>query len=364
MKRVVGAWVCSLFCGCSYTSTPGGEGDGVGGDADADSDADEPVCMDDFALVGVIDGPVPDMAGYGPDHFHFDVGDDLAFVNLDIDGFDIVDLSDPTAPETIGTFPEQNQSWGGLAYSAPYLLTQGEAGGDPPYTFFVFDVSDPASPVRLSSLGVGRPGRGVTLLGGDRALACQGGDTDASLDVIDYADPALPVIVASLPNHEVRDVALFGATAFLSVQHGWDAPEGESNQQLEALDLSDPAAPAVLVSESVGDLGRLAAAGTSLVAGIGTDLVVFDVSDPAAPREVGRLEGLFDEQASVLTSASTFVLAAEGTRLTVVDVAIPEAPERGASIDLPGEVTSVLVSDTYGYVMIDDASIRIFDLGC
>jgi hypothetical protein len=135
----------------------------------------------------------------------------------------------------------------------------------------------------------------------------------AGLTVLDISVPAAPTLAAvhPLPHFENEDVDLCGDTVLITN----DRATRDLGSILYAFDVSTPASPRLVSTTVVGGTGNGRGAGhianfvsddCSLVWLDGGDLVeVFDMSDPAAPRSLGKFESAASLSASFKVTHDT-----------------------------------------------------------
>lgn len=125
-------------------------------------------------------------------------------------------------------------------------------------------------------------------------------------------------------------------------------------------------AQAPIALETVGQTGgpiqAVALQGDIAYFGAGLRLVLLDVSDPSAPRELGATEpfGWYVEGVAV---AGEIVLAATGSAgVQILDVSDPSHPRRIGKYDTPGYAEGVAVMGRYAYVADGPSGFLILDL--
>ena len=133
---------------------------------------------------------------------------------------------------------------------------------------------------------------------------------------------------------------------------------------LRVIDVSNPAAPVEVGFLDTGGLWFDVAVvdGMAYIAG-GAGLHVIDVSNPASPVEVGVLDT--PGRAKGLAVVGDVAYIADDTALRVIDVSNPAAPVELGSVDTPAFATSVSVVDGLAYVATSllDFGLRVIDVG-
>lgn len=208
-----------------------------------------------------------------------------AYVANSHDGLRRLDLRNPSAPALTGTSATRGQAAGVAAAGALVFVSDNSLG---------FDVVEGAAGDRAPAgrfervgeyLGDGFP-RGIAAGGGLVFLA----DQPAGLIVVDVSDPGAPAVAGRLSLG--RDPVL--AVAAPDERSTGGAPPAvvavvSGRGGLQAVDVSDPAAPRV--AAAVPTAGRPAGAamwGRTLYAASAGVLEVFDLTDPGRPALAAR----------------------------------------------------------------------------
>ncbi len=157
---------------------------------------------------------------------------------------------------------------------------------------------------------------------------------------------------------DASDVEVVGGLAYLAEDDG-----------LRIIDVSDPAAPlelgALVVDgndrvfdvEVVDGLAYLAT-GECCVREPG--LRIIDVSDPAAPLELGALETPGTVLGVEVMDGLAYLASVSGLR--IIDVSNPETPVELGALDTPDTAWDVEVVDGLAYVAAGDSGLRIIDV--
>ena len=225
----------------------------------------------------------------------------------------------------------------------------------------IFDVSDPTRPRWVGQSEV-LPGV-IVIQGG---LAVSGGmaymdmGDEHRLRIIDVSNPAAPHEVGAYETPGgAHGVAVSGGMAYvvgyvmvcLPVEHvgcyysGW----------LRIIDVSDPAAPHEVGAWGTSGLARGVAlsGGMAYVAAGLRGLRIIDVSNPAAPHEVGACDTPGWAHDVALSGGMAYVAAGSGG-LRIIDVSNPAAPYEVAACDTAGSASDVAVSGTMAYVLEEE----------
>jgi hypothetical protein len=221
-------------------------------------------------------------------------------------GLHVWGVSQPEAPVELAG-PLQGVCGEQVVLTAGVLYTHNASAG----LLLSVDVSNPGAPTALGTLSI-ESGRLAAL--GDYLYL----QTSLGLRVIDVSEPKYPTELLSAAVR-ADDIALAGERAYVT---GGDAT-------LAVLALTSPASPTPSVSLGEGGYSaRLALSATHAYVADSTGVYIFDLSEPAVPRQVG----LFLNSATVhdvaLLGSKLYVASTAG--LMVLDIANPAAPTLSA----------------------------------
>ena len=208
-------------------------------------------------------------------------------------GLMMVDVSDPRQPLVLAEFSDR--SWQGIhnlflhgdrAYLAPIERSDGVQG------IFVIDISQPSAP-HISGTWVNEDDRFSNLIhdvfvDGDLAYVS---DFFGGLVILDLTDPDRPVTLSSLPFEEgIHSAWASDGYVYCNQEFGgWE-------RSLHVVDARDPANPVKVgefraaeppTEQIVGPHNPFVRDGLLYYAYYDAGLRIFDLSEPAAPREVG-----------------------------------------------------------------------------
>jgi uncharacterized delta-60 repeat protein len=265
------------------------------------------------------------------------------YVALSSGGLGIFDVSNPAQPVRLGVFP--------MIGSAASVQVEGSyayvAGGVPGLQ--IIDVSDPAHPVRVGQYGTNLDARGVHVVGSHAYVAAG----DSGLLVIDVSDPGHP---RQLGNADTGDEA---QAVHVEGQYAYVADEQTG---LQVIDVSDPAQPV-----RVGRCAATEALDVQVVgpyAYVADDqelLQVVDVREPASPVPVGSAQ-IGATGIEVQLAGHYAYVATDGRRLYLIDVANPAQPVPIGQYDSASDIRDVQVSGQYAYLANGHLGLEILDL--
>lgn len=235
----------------------------------------------------------------------------------------IIDIKDPRIPHEVGTFY--------LAVDSPhdrlksFVLYNKYALVAATQNFYVVDISSPAFPREVFRLPVSIGIGGVTTFGIYAYL-----HTEQDLRVYDLTDPAAPTLVgavdAPVSVWKTVDLQVIGGHLYLFSHDGVHVYDISMPQKpvLTAIETKNWWIHGVKLLEEAGYLYVLATEATSGV----TNLHVYDVGEPAHPKEVMRIPG-FGSPSNIYVRGDTAMIG-ESTGnvnfLSVYDITQPLSP--------------------------------------
>jgi hypothetical protein len=250
---------------------------------------------------------------------------DFGYAIEEFTGLSIIDLTDPAQPthrSTIGTPGSTGYHGGGLEPGGAWDIALRDDLAflaDGPDGLQVIDVSDPDAPEIIAALDTDGDCIGIDVEGVHAYLVDSG-----TLGIVDISDPAIPRLVSqsylggSGPYGSPIDVDVEDGYAYVACGHGG----------LRIVDVSDP-----LAAQQVGRIStpsaatHVAVSGTNAYVGAsvpaGGETYVIDVSDPRLPRAIGMTGA---PAATVAVADSVlFVAGAGGVHIlpTQCDVPVP-----------------------------------------
>jgi len=201
-------------------------------------------------------------------------------------GVVVLDISNAGNPTFVGSWvsPDIMGCPPGVKAAGGYVYASTRCESD----IRVIDVTDPANPTQVATCATSSPlscYSEVSVFGSVGYVPSQNG-----VDVLDLSDPTLPVNLGSVPGAPAGWVFTAG------IVDGSLIVSGEND--LRTFDISDPAAPALLMTQSYPsfDVWGITGAGSraylAVMSGGNAGMRVMDMADPAAPSLIGSYDGL------------------------------------------------------------------------
>jgi hypothetical protein len=118
-----------------------------------------------------------------------------------------------------------------------------------------------------------------------------------------------------------------------------------------------------VVGQTGGTVQAVALQGNYAYVGVGSRLVVLDISDPAHPTAVGQ-SGVMPDIVQNVVVSGTLAYIADGDLggLRIINIANPTAPTEVGFYDTPGEARDVAVAGRYAYVADGGDGLRVIDV--
>lgn len=278
-----------------------------------------------------------------------DVEDGVVYASSWSQGLTIIDASDASAPVVASriTVPEGTYGFFYDVDAIGQFAFVAAGSGE----LKVLDVNDPTHPMEIDVIDVPGNPFAVAASPSHAYVAWRYG-----LTIVDVSDPAAGFVVAELPlpRWAARTVVVSGSTVYVAGEGGF-----------HAIDVSDPASPAVI--------GSLPFSASSQRAGnldVRADLAYFPdgylgvrvigVSDPTTPVQVALIEPPSSSRG--VAAMEAHVLVAAGTAgLRSYDVTIPTEPVEISVLKTPAKVVDIAVDGSRG-VSVASGGLRVFDL--
>lgn len=227
--------------------------------------------------------------------------------------FSVIDVSNPSAPTTIGTLslPASVQS-GYLAVQGSYVYVRASNS-----VFYVIGVSNPSAPTVAGSLAVAYTGEMV--VAGSYAYLGFGG-----ILIINISNPSAPALAGQYTFHGGgNNIAVSGSYAYVA----------SDLSSIAVFNVSNPSSPA-LVGWANENATSLAVSGSHLCLVNPYDgvLEMLDISNPVSPVLVGSVGGMGTVFNVDVLGQIAYVQRSD--RLYLVDISQPTSPNKLGSFGI------------------------------
>lgn len=332
-------------------------GANTGGGASAVAVSGGIACLADGSALRIIDVSVPTspliVGTLDAPAWHVCLEGDTAYIVSGSDDLRVVDLSNPTFPQIVGSAALAGSAEDVAVSGGRVFVAAGSRG------LQEFDVSEPTAPVPVREVSTLGMAWGVAMAG---AYACVAVEY-VGLRVFDTLNPPAQAGRLSLPD---LPTALTVRRSLAYVVAGSSSqPVG----YLGVVDVSDPGAPVVQGScSTLGGPTSILKSGSCAYVGVSYPrqaLEVFDVYDPPHPSHLGSVTIPGSAYARIYAMAvrGTYVYAAaDEAGLVVFDVSNPAAPSVAAVIDTPTDAVGIGIEGQYAFVLGSSYWFLVYDL--
>ena len=279
---------------------------------------------------------------------------ELAFVADYDSGLQVIDISIPSSPSIIGSFPTPYQAndvvlAGDLAY-----VGDGRRGYAPDRgSLHVVAIVDPFEPFAVGTVSLPDDVRGLAAYG---ELVYVANEHAGDFRIVDLSDPSQPTVLSVLQTpDEPWDVEVRSGYAYVAARRSG----------LLVVDISDPNAPHIVGSVDTPDFAQAVclSGDYAYVADGASGLQVISVATPTMPTLIGEAD-TGGEAYDVAIVGSCGYVAAGGLGLCVVDITDPASPAAMAFADTPGEARGVAMAGDHVLVADGDAGVQVFQAMC
>jgi hypothetical protein len=269
-------------------------------------------------------------------------------------GLYIIDVSNPVSPFQAAYSPSGPYP----ADSFEEIVVNGNtayvAGGTAPLS--IFDISNPAAPIRLPSVVV-CPGSFDTGIGFSGRLAVL--KSDLSICVMDCSNPTFPVPLAfyeALPN--INGLALSPTHLVMPTARGGLAMVNQNDTQQRSFYSGSLTEEWNTFEVAVKD--DYAYVNNCWIVGGSGLMLVFDISDPANPSEAG-LFGMSMCPVGCVNLGPNHAYLTTFDKLISVDISDPTTPELEGQVTVP-LLRAIAVAEPYLYALGSSAGLVVFDV--
>jgi hypothetical protein len=264
------------------------------------------------------------------------IADNKLFLVDELDGINVYDLANPAAPNFLSRF-EPGEIGASMTAEGKRLFIAGTNAVK------VINFSDPSALKLEKEIEV--PPHSLTLARAGNRLVVSSHYVSSYLSVIDITDPANATLMVTFTNAPfVGYVPGKGNVGYV-----------QRNGGIEVYDFTDATNPRLVtnVDLNLQFPAEFATAGDYLLIFRGGPVMVFDVSDPLSPKEVGSIEGMPANSSSVTIAGDVAYVAAGVDGLITIQLAGEPPTQPYLDIINEGEMHRVRwTKDFTGYSLL------------
>lgn len=238
-----------------------------------------------------------------------------------------------------------NQDGKKVAVSGSYAYVI-RNGGSP--DFLVIDISNPISPTLVGSLAFPNALTNITILG-NYAYVSGTGDS-SELQIIDVSIPASPSIVGTFNaagNANANGVFISGSTVYI-------VRDSSASDEFVVINVSTVSSPTLIGSLDLGAKGyEVTVVGNYAYVASDSDsqeLIVINITTPTLPSLAGSLNLTGNTDAITIAAFGTTVVMGQGSNLNTLNVSTPASPSLLGTVALGGIVNDISLGNNNLYV--------------
>jgi hypothetical protein len=279
------------------------------------------------------------------------VDGNYAYITNQDDGLKVVNITDPTNPNIIGSYVTTDIAQS-VFVDGDYVFIADYQGISPQYkNFLILDVTDPTNPIHLgnctTNFVAGDVARDV-VVDGDTAFVAndQGG-----VSVVDVTDPSNPIRIGE------RDTA--GTSIKLAIAGDY-AYVADGTNGLVVIDISNPTSPTITATYSTGisSATNIVVEGNyAYVVDIINGIIVVNITDPNTPTFAGSWS---ESDASDAYIYGNYLYVTDITDgLSVVDITDPTTLVFIYTLSLPSIAQAIFIEGCYAYLACGSGGFQI-----
>lgn len=216
--------------------------------------------------------------------------------------------------------------------------------------FSIIDISNPASPVEVSTLNLVGTLSNIAVSGNYAYIV--GADDNTELKIIDISNPVSPVQVGTF--NAAGNANALGV--FVSGNYVYMTRASSANYEFAVIDVTNPASPTLSGSLSftanvneVAVVGNYAYLATSDVS---NELRIADVTNKSSPALAGSLNLSAGNAATTIGAFGTTAVIGAGTLLYIVNASNPALPIQVSATTITGTINDISLGNNNNYVFM------------
>jgi len=271
----------------------------------------------------------------------FEVYGNYGFFALSSAGIYVIDLSNPTSPDSVAFLDTEDSE--AFNIQGDYLYLSASSVG-----FKVIDISDPASPYERGFYSTGGYLNDVVASGNILYSA----QNQRGLSIIDLSDPCLPTEITTYDMENARYLCCKGDYVYVLDNNG-----------LRIIDISNPALPQQVGSYAGWFNGVFVNGNYVYLAAGWANLTILDVSNPGSPELISVFDNSPGASYDVFVTGDYAYLGNATNGLRIINISNPYSPYEEGFFDNVNNIFAVYVEGYYAYLPDRyDNLLRIVDI--
>ena len=264
--------------------------------------------------------------------YGIDILNDTAYVAAGYDGLKIINISDPAAPETLGSVHTPGEAvkvavLDNIAYVA-----------DDWKGLQIINVSDPTAPQIIGSVDTPGDATDLAVVGNIVYVA----DDWKGLQIINMSDPTAPRIISSVYLKDAVDVVVADQTAY--VANGYYG--------LSIINVSNPENPKIIATMDTSECYGVEIAGKTAYVASSGGLEIVNIANPYKPESIGFVDapqGCYPRGIKIINQTAYLLMGNKG--IQIIDVNDSSNAEILSFIDTINYAYDLMVVDDIIYIM-------------
>lgn len=274
----------------------------------------------------------------------------IAMGNMTSGGLMIIDVKTPSSPMQVKFLQASNAGYHDIDIKGNYAYCAGDFGKN----LVIFDIGSPTKPTLIGSASTPGNGRGVHTGGNYTYVA----DSSSGLQVLNINDPTYPFITGKYDNS--------GDMGHLCINGDYAYTGNNDDGELQVIDVSHPSSPNRVATYDNPDRnmrglfvkGKYAYVGYS-----GNELQVIDITAPTSPVLSGIYENSKSWYPAAIAVSTNYAYVADYQRgLTILDISTPAAPTLVKNHAISRGPNDIYVKGNYAYMTVILAGLKIIDI--
>ena len=280
----------------------------------------------------------------------FTIRGNYAYVANGLLGLQIVNISNPVAPQIIGSVNTPDYAFHVSILDNYAYVSDGSSG------LQIVNISNPVAPQIVGSVHLPDRVYGASIVSNFIYVF----DAGSRLSIFDASNPASPTLVNSLVlPANVTGISFYKTYAYMT----------NGSYDLRIFDISNPVGPVLLSTKSLPGYASDVYADSNYVyvAAYASDLQIVDASNPTSPQLIGSLDLSYYALEVVVSDGYAYVVNVDPdtSSVEIIDISNPASPALVGSVGSAyDQIMDIIVEDGLAYMTDYQGGFAIVSLDC